>query len=212
MKPAISCKASFLKSSEKAAQVPPPDFPEFAFIGRSNVGKSSLINMLTGVPRMAKVSGTPGKTQLLNHFLLELAPKQADPRTSYLCDLPGYGYARVSQKRRSAWTRMTENYLTSRSNLINVFVLIDIRIPAQEIDLDFCKWMAAAHLPFSIVFTKADKIGKTQITRAVNSWKKSFLEEFNEMPHHVATSSENATGRDELLLLLYEWSFRSGEA
>lgn len=207
MKSVFICRAEFVKSSERTSHLPVANLPEFAFIGRSNVGKSSLINMLADTARMAKVSGTPGKTQLINHFLLELSKTgERKQRNCYLTDLPGYGYARVSQKRRAGWTKMTETYLKSRANLINTFVLIDIRLPMQRIDMDFCVWMAKNQLPFSFVFTKADKVGKSKVKGLINVWQGEFLSQFTEMPHFASTSAIECTGRDEILSQLYEWS------
>jgi GTP-binding protein len=203
---AFYCRAEFLKSSEKTAHLPPPDLPEFAFIGRSNVGKSSLINMITGQFRMAKVSSTPGKTQLINHFALNISHHNQPLRNCYLTDLPGYGFAKVSQKRRAGWSKMTETYLKNRSNLRNTFVLIDIRIPAQKLDLEFCTRMAENQLPFSLIFTKADKVGKTQIHRLRSDFNLKFLEIFTELPLHIVSSAESKTGRQEILEYLYDWS------
>ena len=146
-------EATFVKSSALPSECPRPDRPEYAFIGRSNVGKSSLLNMLTGRNKLAKTSGTPGKTQLINHF-------DVDGKW-YLVDLPGFGYAKVSKKDRSKWMTVTQQYLRSRTNLMCVMMLVDSRIPAQKVDLEFMAWMGEAGLPFVLVFTKVDKLNKT---------------------------------------------------
>ena len=147
-------EATFVKSSALPSECPRPDRPEYAFIGRSNVGKSSLLNMLTGRNKLAKTSGTPGKTQLINHF-------DVDGKW-YLVDLPGFGYAKVSKKDRSKWMTVTQQYLRSRTNLMCVMMLVDSRIPAQKVDLEFMAWMGEAGLPFVLVFTKVDKLNKTE--------------------------------------------------
>jgi GTP-binding protein len=146
-------EAKFVKSSQKTDQCPKPDKPEYAFIGRSNVGKSSLINMLTGRKKLAKISGTPGKTQLVNHFLIN--------DSWYLVDLPGYGYAKVSKSQRKSFGKLIESYIHTRENLMNLFVLIDSRIPLQKRDLDFMISLGEKQIPFSIVYTKTDKLKKT---------------------------------------------------
>ncbi len=165
--------------------------PEYAFIGRSNVGKSSLINMLTGRPGLAKTSQHPGKTQQINHFIVN--------DTWYLVDLPGYGYAKVSQKERAKWEKMIRDYLLKRENLHCVFVLIDSRHEAQKSDLDFMRWLAENGVPFSILFTKTDKQSKTRTQTLVEAYKARLLEEWEELPPYFLTSAETRDGRDEAL-------------
>lgn len=183
--------AEYLVSSPDFTKAPPPDKPEFAFIGRSNVGKSSLINMLADNSKLAKTSGTPGKTQLINHFLIN--------DEWYLVDLPGYGFAKISQSTRNRWEQMIENYLRKRENLANVFVLLDSRHTPQKIDLEFVNKLGKWQVPFSLVFTKADK--ETQ--RVVSQNVKQFLEKMREtwqfLPAHVVTSAVKKTGRDKIL-------------
>ncbi len=183
--------AEYVVSSPDYTACPKPDKPEYAFIGRSNVGKSSLINMLCNNQKLAKTSGTPGKTQLINHFLVN--------KEWYLVDLPGYGFAKVSQSARNRWEQMIENYLRKRENLMNVFVLIDSRHSPQNIDLEFLKQLAKWQVPFCLVFTKADK--ETQ--RVVSQHVKAFLDKMREswqfLPQHFVTSSEKKMGREKLL-------------
>ena len=147
-------EATFVKSSAQPSECPKPDRPEYAFIGRSNVGKSSLLNMLVGRTSLAKTSSTPGKTQLINHFDVD--------GTWYLVDLPGFGYAKVSKKDRAKWMEVTKRYLDSRTNLMCVMMLVDSRIPAQKVDLEFMAWMGSVGLPFVLVFTKVDKLNKAE--------------------------------------------------
>jgi GTP-binding protein len=183
--------SKYLISSPDYTKCPQPDKPEFAFIGRSNVGKSSLINMVTGMSKLAKTSGTPGKTQLINHFVVNDA--------WYLVDLPGYGFAKVSQTARRRWEQMIENYLRKRENLVNVFVLIDSRHSPQKIDLDFVNRLGEWEVPFTLVFTKADK--ETQ--KVVSANVKSFLERMREtwqfLPQHFVTSAVKRQGREKVL-------------
>lgn len=183
--------AEYLISSPEVAKCPAPDKPELAFIGRSNVGKSSLINMLADNQKLAKTSATPGKTQLINHFLIN--------KEWYLVDLPGYGFAKVSQSARRRWEQMIENYLRKRENLVNVFVLIDGRHKPQKIDLDFVNQLGKWEVPFTLVFTKADK--ETQKTVSLNV--KAFLEKMREtwqfLPRHFVTSAAKKQGREKIL-------------
>ncbi|MCK6640173.1 MAG: ribosome biogenesis GTP-binding protein YihA/YsxC [Bacteroidia bacterium] len=183
--------AVYLKSSARTDQCPKPDKPEFAFIGRSNVGKSSLINMLTGYSGLAKVSARPGKTQLINHFTIN--------ESWYLVDLPGYGYAKVSKDKRTEFDRMISHYITTRPNLMNVFVLMDIRIPPQESDMNFIAKLGAKNIVFSIVFTKCDKLGTTTLNKNFELYKKRLLEDWEELPLHFFSSAEEKTGRKEIL-------------
>lgn len=184
--------AEFVKSSETYEKCPDPLMPEYAFIGRSNVGKSSLINMLTQRKSLAKTSQTPGKTQLINHFLIN--------DNWYLTDLPGYGYAKVSKVQRGQFQEMILDYLLERPNLICLYVLIDIRIPPQKIDLEFMEFCGNEGVPFSIIFTKADKLKKKNaIDTALKNYSKELLETWEELPKIFVSSAENALGRDEIL-------------
>lgn len=186
--------ATYLMSNTEVSKLPKPDKPEYAFIGRSNVGKSSLINMITGVRGLAKISGRPGKTITINHFLIN--------EEWYLVDLPGYGFAKRSRTAREQWTLMLRKYLTRRDNLIYTFVLIDIRHEAQTIDLEFIHWLAETGLPFILLFTKHDKIGKTIADKNLASYKKELLRTWEELPLIVVTSSLSKLGRDEVLEII----------
>jgi len=183
--------ASFVKSSTQESDCPDGSMPEYAFIGRSNVGKSSLINMLTNRKKLAKTSSTPGKTQLINHFIID--------DSWYLVDLPGYGWARTSKSNKADWKRMINTYLKTRQNLVNVFVLIDLRHEPQKIDLEFIMWMGEEGIPFSIVFTKADKLGKTQVQSNFAAYKKTLQKTWEELPQTFVTSSEDKVGKEEIL-------------
>lgn len=187
----MNLSPEFIKSASKFEQCPDPDRPEYAFIGRSNVGKSSLINMLAEKKDLAKTSSTPGKTQLINVFQMQ--------NSWYLTDLPGYGYARVSKSKRGQFEKMITDYLTQRENLINTFVLIDCRIPPQKIDLEFMEWLGENQIPFSIVFTKIDKISSTALQKALLNYKKEMLKNWESMPQVFTTSSSSRLGRMELL-------------
>lgn len=189
-------EATFIISSTEVDKCPEPKLPEYAFIGRSNVGKSSLINMICGRKELAKTSGKPGKTQLINHFLIN--------KEWYLVDLPGYGYAKVAWTERVKWQQMIRNYLLKRANLLNVFVLVDIRIEPQDSDLQFINWLGANRVPFCIVFTKSDKISKLQAVNAVETYKKTLLETWEDVPYLFITSAEKRQGRDELLRFIEE--------
>ncbi|MFT5883782.1 MAG: GTP-binding protein [Arcticibacterium sp.] len=191
-------KAEFVKSASVVSQCPPANKPELAFIGRSNVGKSSLINMLTGVKRLAKTSSTPGKTQLINHFLIE--------DHWYLVDLPGYGFAKVPIKEKAKWEKMTWDYMEERENLLYVFVLIDCRIPPQKIDLEFVYRLGTKGIPFKLVFTKWDKVKPLKGQKNVNDFKMALSETWEILPEHYITSSERGLGRLELLQLIDEIS------
>lgn len=184
-------KAEFIKSSPGISSCPKVDKPEYAFIGRSNVGKSSLINMLTKRKELAKTSGKPGKTQLINHFLIN--------EQWYLVDLPGYGWAKVSKESRKNWQNMIHDYILKRDSLINLFVLIDSRHDAQKIDLDFIDWLGKKHIPFALVFTKADKLSKGKVTSHVQKFLNVLRKTWEEMPPYFITSSSEGTGRIELL-------------
>lgn len=183
--------ARFAVSSPEVKNCPKPVFPEYAFIGRSNVGKSSLINMLVQQKGMAKTSSTPGKTQLINHFMVN--------DNWYLVDLPGYGYARTSKAKSEGFGQMIADYISQRENLLNVFVLIDSRLPMQKADESFFMWLGENHVPFSIVFTKADKSGSSTLNSNLASYRKKLLDYWEELPPIFITSVINQTGREELL-------------
>jgi GTP-binding protein len=183
--------ATYLISSPDYTKAPAPDKPEFAFIGRSNVGKSSLINMLAGNQKLAKTSGTPGKTQLINHFIID--------NKWYLVDLPGYGFAKISQNTRNRWEQMIENYLRKRENLVNVFVLIDSRHPPQKIDLDFINKLGKWEVPFSLVFTKSDKETQRLVSQNVKSFFEKMREQWQFLPEYFVTSAVKNTGREKIL-------------
>jgi GTP-binding protein len=183
--------AKFVISNSDIKGCPAPKLPEVAFIGRSNVGKSSLINMLVNHKGLAKTSAKPGKTQLINHFIVN--------DNWYLVDLPGYGYAQTSKTLRAGFSQIITNYISKRSNLLNIFVLIDCRLEPQTIDLQFMRWLGQNAVPFSIVFTKCDKLGKNSLAEKIEFYKNTLLEEWNELPPNFLTSATSATGRDELL-------------
>lgn len=187
-------EAKYLVSNADYAQCPAPDLPEYAMIGRSNVGKSSLINMLCVQKGLAKTSQHPGKTQLINHFIID--------KQWYLVDLPGYGYAKVSKTEREKWEKMIGDYLGQRTNLVSVFVLIDSRIPPQKIDLEFIKDLGAASIPFYLVFTKADKLKKSQLAESLKNYQDKLSEFWEELPPIVITSSETGIGRTDLLEII----------
>ncbi len=183
--------AVFSISNTDVRKCPAGHFPEYAFIGRSNVGKSSLINMLTGRRDLAKTSSKPGKTLLINHFWIN--------GEWYLVDLPGYGYATASKSMRDKLKRIIESYILFREQLTNLFVLIDCRLPPQRIDLDFMQWLGESHVPFSIVFTKKDKLSNAHFNENIEAYKQTLLETWEELPPMFFTSSEKREGRDELL-------------
>ena len=187
--------AEFVISNSEVSKCPKEPLPEYAFIGRSNVGKSSLINMLTNHKSLAKTSGKPGKTQLINHFKIN--------SNWFLVDLPGYGYAKVSKSTKATFQKFITEYFEKRENLTCAFVLVDIRHEAQKIDLEFINYLGTIQVPFCIIFTKADKIGKTKIDAAVADYRKKLLaNNWEEMPQHFVTSSEDATGKEELLAFI----------
>jgi len=183
--------ANFVTSSSDVSQCPNSDKPEYAFIGRSNVGKSSLINMLTGRRKLAKISSTPGKTMLINHFIIN--------EQWYLVDLPGYGYAKRSKTERLKWEKMIRKYILDRVNMLTLFLLVDIRIKPQQIDLDFIEWLGISNIPFSIVFTKSDKLKTMQVDTNFSNYKKKLSETWEELPPMIITSAITTLGRDELL-------------
>ena len=188
--------AEFICSNTQVSKLPPPVKPEYAFIGRSNVGKSSLINMLTGKKGLAKTSQTPGKTQLINHFLIN--------DNWYIVDLPGYGYARISKNKKEDWNKFIRTYLDKRESLQCVMVLIDSRLEPQKIDLEFCNWLGEKGLSFVLVFTKADKQSSVKTDQNIAKFKKALLATFDEVPAIFITSAESQSGRDEVLGFISE--------
>lgn len=186
--------AEFKCSSERISQVPKDDLRDIAFIGRSNVGKSSLINMLTNRAGLAKVSGTPGKTRLVNHFCID--------RAWYLVDLPGYGYARTSKTQRGEFSKLITDYVLRCEKLHFLFVLVDIRLEPQKIDLRFIEMLGQNGVPFGIIFTKADKLSPTQARRSVERFRAALAEQWEEFPPMFVSSSARGTGRDEILAFI----------
>lgn len=184
-------EARFVVSNSNYKSCPPPIIPEYAFIGRSNVGKSSLINMLSNHKGLAKTSVSPGKTQLINHFLIN--------EEWYLVDLPGYGYAKTSKKSREKWKKMIEDYLVNRENLVFTFVLIDLRIPPQNNDREIIDNFGESQLPLGLVFTKYDKLSRTEAEKNLSIYKKELHKNWEELPPIYVTSSKTTLGRDELL-------------
>lgn len=183
--------AEFVISNSSVAKCPQTNLPEFAFIGRSNVGKSSLINMLTGRRALAMTSSTPGKTMLINHFCIN--------DNWFIVDLPGYGYAKRGKQAMQKLSELISDYVLKREQLTNLFVLIDVRLPPQKIDLEFIDWLGENGVPFSIVFTKSDKVKPGELRRNVDAFLKTLSQTWEELPKHFITSSEKRTGRDELL-------------
>ena len=188
-------------SSPTYEKCPPPDRPEYAFIGRSNVGKSSLINMLCNNDHLAKTSNTPGKTQLINHFEIESVPKEGDPKGVkwYLVDLPGYGFAKVSLSRRRKWEQMIEGYFRKRENMSHAFVLIDGRHPPQKIDLDFIRKLGVWEVPFTLIFTKADKQKQAVVSKNVKLFMEKLRATQQFLPQYFVTSSVKKTGKNTIL-------------
>lgn len=189
-------EAIFVKSAAEVAHCPPATMPEYAFIGRSNVGKSSLINMLTGFGKLAKTSSTPGKTQLINHFSIN--------KEWYLVDLPGYGFAKVPLTEKAKWEKMTWDYLLNRENLLYVFVLIDMRIPPQKIDLEFVDKLGENGIPLKLIFTKADKVKPQAGQKNIDDFRLKMAERWEILPEFFISSAEYRTGREELLNLISE--------
>jgi GTP-binding protein len=183
--------ANYVKSSSDPRKCPEPSFPEYAFIGRSNVGKSSLINMITGIKGLAKISTTPGKTQLINHFLIN--------EQWYLVDLPGYGYAKASKSNKKNWQLRSLTYFTKRENLMSVFVLIDSRIKPQKLDIDFINLLGEKNFPFVIVMTKCDKVSYSHASNALTELKEILSFTWTELPTTIISSSKNKFGREEIL-------------
>lgn len=188
--------ATFIKSSPTLKDCPAPDKPEFGFIGRSNVGKSSLINMLTGWTKLAKISVQPGKTRTINHFSVN--------DSWYLVDLPGYGYAKVPIKLREKWIRATNNYILKRDNLVCLFVLLDSRLKPQRSDLDFMEFLGINHIPFARVFTKSDKITQIVLEKSIIQYDSEMLKNWESLPATFISSSENGTGREDILNYIEE--------
>ena len=183
--------AVFITSNSDIKKCPPPNKPEYAFIGRSNVGKSSLINRLTNKKALAKISGKPGKTRLINHFLIN--------KEWFLVDLPGYGYAEVPKKERLKWEQMIKRYILQRENLYCLFVLIDARHEAQKVDLEFMEWLGISQIPFSIVFTKIDKLKPAELETNLKNYEEKLFETWETIPGYFVTSAETGEGNEELL-------------
>jgi len=197
-------KAQYIISSPDYTKCPAPDLPEYAFIGRSNVGKSSLINMLCNNEKLAKTSNSPGKTQMINHFEIISSSENIREAKWYLVDLPGYGFAKISQRSRRRWEQMIENYLRKRENLVNVFVLIDSRHTPQKNDLEFLQQLAKWDVPFTLIFTKADKETQAIVSKNVKSFLEAMRKTWQFLPQHFVTSSVKKMGRDKILLLIEE--------
>jgi len=198
--------ATFVKSSVELAKCPAPSHTEFAFIGRSNVGKSSLINMLVNKKGLAKTSATPGKTQQINHFIINEAKKPW-----FLVDLPGYGYAKSSKTNRVKWEGFIRNYLGKRESLVCTFVLIDYRIPPQKIDLEFLEWLGTNGIPFAIIFTKCEKLSKNQAELKFGVFKEKLLETWENLPPYFFSSATERIGRQEILETIAQWAQQFAE-
>ena len=188
--------AKFIISNTDISKCPKPDKPEYGFIGRSNVGKSSLINMLTNHSKLAKTSGTPGKTQLINHFLIN--------NEWYIADLPGYGYAKVSKKQRKSWSGFSKEYILKRENLMTLFVLLDSRLAPQKIDLDFMYQLGINRIPFVMAFTKTDKLSNFKLDKNIQIYKSEMLKLWEELPKSFITSAVKALGKENILNYIEE--------
>lgn len=195
--------AEFVISNTKVEKCPDSKLPEYAFIGRSNVGKSSLINMLTERKKLAMVSGKPGKTRLINHFLINT--------NWHLVDLPGYGYAKVSKSEKKVFQKFITNYFLKRKQLVSAFVLVDIRHEPQKIDLEFMRWLGEQAIPFSVVFTKADKLKPNAITKNIQHYQSVLLETWEELPPVFITSSANKQGQEEILSYIHQINLQLNE-
>ena len=183
--------AEYLMSNDDYRKCPKPDKPEFAFIGRSNVGKSSLINMLTSNSKLAKISSSPGKTQKINHFVIN--------NSWYLVDLPGYGYAKVSKSQRTVFKNMIDGYILNRQNLVNLFVLVDSRLEPQNIDVEFINWLGVSRVPFTIIFTKSDKLGPNALKANVDVYKDHLSQTWESLPDMLVSSAVSKMGQEEIL-------------
>lgn len=192
----IITSAKFIKSSENIEHYPKPGLPEYAFLGRSNVGKSSLINMLINRKNLARTSGSPGKTRAVNHFLIN--------ENWYLVDLPGYGFAKVSKSIKADWSKMIRDYISNRKTLVNTFLLIDSRIDPQETDLEMIQWFGKNQLPFIIVFTKADKPKLKQLNSTINAYREILSKEWEELPLSVISSAKSRKGREDILSFIHQ--------
>lgn len=188
--------AKFIKSSSNISECPQKDYPEFIFLGRSNVGKSSLINMLLGRKKLSKISSKPGKTQLINHFLIN--------EDLYFVDLPGYGWAKTSKSNRQNWDIMTKNFLLKSDKLSLIFILIDIRIAPQKIDINYINYIGKNKLPLNIIFTKSDKINKSSIKESVESFLNELSNYWSPLPNYFISSSKTGVGREEILNYIHE--------
>jgi GTP-binding protein len=188
--------AKFLQSCDTYLDCPKPDKPEYAFIGRSNVGKSSLINVITGTKNLARISTKPGKTQIINHFLVN--------DNWYLVDLPGYGYAKVSKDKKGLWEKFITEYIVKRENLLCVFVLVDVRLEPQVIDVDFMEWLAIDDIPFVIAFTKSDKITRNQLAQSIDRYKRYLQGTWENFPTYFVTSAQERKGQDDILAFIEE--------
>lgn len=195
---------NFIKSSQRWQDCPEPVLPEYAFIGRSNVGKSSLINAMMNRKDLAKTSQTPGKTQLINHFLVN--------EEWYLTDLPGYGYAKVSKSLRKDFEKLITNYILERKNLVNLFILVDSRHEPQKIDLEFMEWCGESQIPFSIVYTKADKLKPNAVLKKVEQYREKLLQFWEELPNDFLTSAESKAGTDDILNYISEMNMMIKES
>jgi GTP-binding protein len=184
-------KAIFKKSAARLQDCPRSDLPEYAFIGRSNVGKSSLINMLCNNNKLAKTSATPGKTQLINYFLIN--------ENWHLVDLPGYGFAKTSKTNRDVFEKIISDYCVKRENLVCLFILIDSRLPLQQIDLEFMQWCSSKEIPFSIIYTKSDKNSKSELARNIKTIETNLLKHWEELPNSFISSAETKVGKEEIL-------------
>ncbi len=189
-------KTRFIKSSTNLESCPSPVYPEYAFIGRSNVGKSSLLNMLANIKNLAKTSGAPGKTRLINHFLIN--------NEWYMVDLPGYGYIKTARKDKNDILKLITSYILNRKNLVCIFILIDCRHDPQVLDLDFIKWTGINKIPFVLCFTKADKISASVLEKRMENYKKKLLESWQTLPHIFITSSAKKTGREEIIKFILD--------
>jgi GTP-binding protein len=214
LQPMIIKSAVYLISSPDFTKCPKPDKPEFAFIGRSNVGKSSVINLLCDNDKLAKTSGTPGKTQLINHFLIKSKDEKINASVDeqwYLVDLPGYGFAKVSQTSRRRWEQMIENYLRKRETLAHVFVLVDSRHKPQKIDLEFISQLGKWEIPFSLIFTKSDKSTQKEVAANIKSFLTEMRKTWQFLPRHFVTSAVKKTGRTQILSFIQDSLSSSGQ-